>query len=210
MFEALTSFLFNAIIYIDKNLAKEVTTKRTMDRNLKHCEIKRGDIFFIHKDVNYDPLGSEQQSARPAVVVSNNAINNASHAIEVVYLTTKDKKRMRTHVTIWSTGTESTALCEQVHTVSDNRIGVYCGACTESELARIDRALITSLGLEKADYDQKQDDTDTFNNIHEQICEATQELANRLSDLNATLKTGFGQQEEASSMLHQLQEQDRK
>lgn len=51
-------------------------------------EIKRGDIFYVHSN-NETPIGREIWSERPAVVVSNNAINKESPTVIVVYTTTK-------------------------------------------------------------------------------------------------------------------------
>jgi hypothetical protein len=42
------------------------------------------------------------------------------------------------------------ALCEQVHTVDIQRLGTYCGVCSEQEMQGIDIALMVSLGLQPA------------------------------------------------------------
>ena len=69
--------------------------------------------------------GSEQHADRPAVVVSNNKNNENSNVVEVVYMTTQPKTDLPTHVTIRSTGRISTVLCEQVYSVSTERVGTY-------------------------------------------------------------------------------------
>ena len=58
--------------------------------------------------------GSEQGGGRPAVVVSNDMCNRYSPVITVVFLTTREKKDLPTHVQIKSSRYDSTALCEQV------------------------------------------------------------------------------------------------
>ena len=108
--------------------------------------MKRGDIFYIHMTES-DVVGSEQRVGRPAVIVSNGQNNEYADTVEIVYLTTQDKPDMPTHVTIRSTNRLSTALCEQVHTVSKQRIGNYAGQCTENEIQSINTALLVSLGL---------------------------------------------------------------
>ncbi len=108
--------------------------------------MKRGDIFYIHMTEN-NVVGSEQKAGRPAVIVSNDRNNECSDTVEIVYLTTQDKPDMLTHVTIRSTNRLSTALCEQVHTVSKQRIGNYAGRCTKNEIQSINTALLISLGL---------------------------------------------------------------
>lgn len=106
---------------------------------------QRGDIFYI-KGIENDKVGGRKN--RPAVVVSNNANNRHSDRIEIVYLTTQPKADLPTHVTIRSTGTVSTALCESVNTVHEDRFENYAGKCTDQEMEHIDIALMTSLGIE--------------------------------------------------------------
>lgn len=106
--------------------------------------MKRGDIYIIkHRHT----VGSEMQKARPAVVVSNDVLNATSGVVEVVYLTTKPKKDMPTHVLTNATSIPSLAICEQIDSVSHELIGECVGRCTPAEMAAIDRALAASLGL---------------------------------------------------------------
>lgn len=57
----------------------------------------RGDIFFIaHSPVS----GSEQGGHRPGVIVSNDLANRYSPNVEVVFLTSQEKKPMPTHVPV--------------------------------------------------------------------------------------------------------------
>ena len=107
--------------------------------------IKRGDIYYVES--NYS-VGSEQRAGRPAVIVSNEKNNEFSSTVELVYLTTQPKTDLPTHVQVHGTGRTSTALCEQVHTVDTQRLGNYCGCCTEQEMLNIDIALMVSLGLD--------------------------------------------------------------
>ena len=106
--------------------------------------MKRGDIYYIQ---HRNTTGAEIQSGRPAIIVSNEALNATSTVLEVVFLTTQPKKELPTHVTIRSTGVESTALCEQVNSVSLSLVGKYCGTCTIGEMKAIDAALLVSLGI---------------------------------------------------------------
>lgn len=108
-------------------------------------EIKRGDIFFIRSYDNNQ--GSEQSSDRPAVIVSNNKCNTYSNVIEIVYLTTKEKKPLPTHVKVVCQRI-STALCEQVCSISIDRIGDFIKTATDEEMKAIDKALLVSLALD--------------------------------------------------------------
>lgn len=108
--------------------------------------INRGDIWYIGN--GYPAVGSEQRPGRPAVVVSNQQNNRYGEVVEVIYLTTAPKRDLPTHVTIRSSGRVSTALCEQISTVSVERLGNYCGHVSDSELAAIENAMLISLGIE--------------------------------------------------------------
>lgn len=109
--------------------------------------MKRGEIYYISRSLTYSNIGSEQDAGRPAIIVSNNKNNENSEVIEVVFLTTQDKPELPTHVPIRSSRKPSTALCEQVNSISVERVGDYIGEATEAEMEAIDRALMISLGL---------------------------------------------------------------
>lgn len=107
---------------------------------------ERGDIFYV--DSVYQTEGSEQRAGRPAIIVSNSKNNETSPVVEVVYLTTQSKNDLPTHVDIRSSTKSSTALCEQIDSVSKTRLGSYMTSCTETEMAQINIALAISLGLD--------------------------------------------------------------
>ncbi len=106
--------------------------------------IKRGDIFYVRRT---PVVGHEQFAGRPAIIVSNGICNQHADTVEVVYLTTQPKAALPTHVAIQSAKLPSTALCEQITTVSTMRLGDYYGSCTKEEMDAIDDALLVSLGL---------------------------------------------------------------
>lgn len=84
---------------------------------------------------------------RPAVIVSNDKNNAKSNTVEVVYMTTKPKTNLPTHVYIESALRPSTLLCEQISTVSEGRIGEWIGELTDDEVKELDVALAISLGM---------------------------------------------------------------
>lgn len=108
--------------------------------------MKRGEIYYIK--TTYREEGSEQKGDRPAVIVSNDKNNVHSSTVEVVYLTTQPKKDLPTHVFTRSTLTPSTILCEQIFTVSKQRVDAWIGELTESEMQAVDAALAISLGID--------------------------------------------------------------
>lgn len=114
---------------------------------MTQLSVKRGDIYFITGTYG---TGSEQTGERPAIVVSNDIGNRYAPVVEVVYLTTKRKTAIPTHVFINSAERPSIALCEQIVTVCKSRLERYIGSVTVAEMRRIDKALSTSLGIQKA------------------------------------------------------------
>lgn len=156
--------------------------------------MQRGDIHYI---VDYkDNVGSEQGAGRPAIIVSNDMCNQYSPVVEVVFLTTKPKSDLPTHVTIRSCSKVSIALCEQVTSVSIERVGDYSGTCTKQEMDAIDTALCTSLALNLGKTEVKEpvlDDTlinDLRNTIHKLSVERDM-YKNTYDDLlNRILKRG--------------------
>lgn len=145
-------------------------------------DIKRGEIFYISRGGGVTH-GSEQQSDRPAVVVSNDMNNENSSVIEVVYLTTQPKTDLPTHVTIRSTGRISTALCEQVTSVCTERVNNYIGQVSDKEMENIDIALMISLNLDAGSKTSKKytetikEKEDEIKGLREQLGAAKEDAA---------------------------------
>ncbi len=116
--------------------------------------VRRGEIYYIENNLATVTVGSEQRSGRPGIIVSNDKGNEHSEHVEVVYLTTKDKTPLPTHVKIMAS-VPSTALCEQVHSVDKSRIKEHLRDCTEEEMKEIDNALLISLGLNVTETESK-------------------------------------------------------
>ena len=109
-------------------------------------KISRGEVFYISQ--RSDTVGSEQRSGRPAVVVSNNMCNEHSPCVEICFLTLQEKKNLPTHILIdRGACINSTIICEQVTTVSKERIGDYICKLPDDIMDAVDKALIVSLGL---------------------------------------------------------------
>lgn len=106
----------------------------------------RGQIYYVYPR-GYDYTGSEQGGGRPAIIVSNDVGNEYSSVVEVVFLTTREKKPLPTHVKIISSRCPSTALCEQIETVDKERIGSYINEISQAELKGIEKAILISLDI---------------------------------------------------------------
>lgn len=106
----------------------------------------RGEVYYVLPDGN--EVGSEQHSGRLAIIVSNNQNNKNAATVEIVYLTTREKRAMLTHVYISTAQLPSTAICEQIFTVDKTRLGSYSGKLTEREMKDVELAMMVSLGLD--------------------------------------------------------------
>lgn len=112
---------------------------------MQDIRIHRGDIFWVRQD--YAAVGSEARKNRPAIIVSNDKNNTYSETVEIVYLTTAEKKPMPTHVSVETMGKQSTALCEAIYTVDKERLENYYCTLTADEMKLVDQAVLVSLGL---------------------------------------------------------------
>lgn len=108
------------------------------------ANLRRGEIYYIEPCAT---VGCEQRAGRPAIIVSNDLANSHSSVVEIVYLTTQPKVDLPTHVVVYGTGRESTALCEQITSVSIDRIGSFAGTLSSGELRRVELALMASLAI---------------------------------------------------------------
>ena len=109
---------------------------------------KRGDIYWITPSPYTDGGEHTIRSNRPAIIVSADRINRLHYNYEVVFLTTKPKVDLPTYCTIRSAARPSTAICDQIQTVSCEQLREYVGTCTQEEMYTIDMCMLTSLGIE--------------------------------------------------------------
>ena len=112
-------------------------------------EVTRGDIFIA----DLDPvMGSEQGGVRPVVIVQNDRGNRFSPTVICAAMTSKlGKSDMPTHVWISAQDSglrcDSLVLCEQIRTLEKRRLRTRAGRIDGLALARVDRALLSALGM---------------------------------------------------------------
>lgn len=108
-------------------------------------KVMRGEIYYVHY---YPTAGHEQRGGRPAIIVSNNENNEHSSVYEVCYLTLQDKPNLPTHVYVdRGPCVRSTILCEQICSVSEDKLGDFLCRIPESLEGELNNALRVSLGL---------------------------------------------------------------
>lgn len=91
-------------------------------------------------------------------------------------MTTKPKTDLPTHVYIESALRPSTLLCEQISTVSEERIGEWIGELTESEVQDLDIALAVSLGMKCGSGQLDTDTLEHLNNLQAELDRTKAEL----------------------------------
>jgi mRNA interferase MazF len=110
--------------------------------------VRRGDIFWV----NLDPVvGSEVGKKRPAVVVQNEAANATSATVTVIPLSTSAGRvyPFQVQIPAGEAGLEraSKALCEQIRTLSRNRVLERIGTLGQPRLDELRRAVDRHLWL---------------------------------------------------------------
>lgn len=112
--------------------------------------VKRGDIFYA----DLSPvIGSEQGGLRPVLIIQNDVGNRYSPTVICAAITSQiNKAKLPTHIEIDSDRyasliKDSVVLLEQVRTVDKKRLREKIGHIEDGLMKRIDRALVTSLGL---------------------------------------------------------------
>lgn len=112
-------------------------------------KIIRGQIVMASLPI----LGnSVQHGLRPCVIISNNKANMFSPNVVLVPLTSRSKKPLPTHYTINPTSnnglrTNSTALAEQIITISKSAIQKVIGYLDNEDMTNINRILKESISL---------------------------------------------------------------
>ena len=111
--------------------------------------VKRGDIFYA----DLSPVvGSEQGGIRPVIIIQNDIGNKYSPTIIVAAITSQiNKAKLPTHVEIsseeYGLNKDSVVLLEQIRTVDKKRLKEKIGHMTESDMKKVDDALLISIGV---------------------------------------------------------------
>lgn len=111
--------------------------------------IKRGDIYYAELN---PVIGSEQGGTRPVLIISNDIGNRHSPTVIVAAITSRvhTKAKLPTHTAIRDfegLNKDSIILLEQIRTIDKKRLQEYIGMLSESEMARVDKALAISISL---------------------------------------------------------------
>ena len=99
--------------------------------------VRKWSIYWV----NHDPIiGSEQSGVRPALIISNDNVNQILPVVTVLPITSikEDTRVYPTEIELSKKASGlskmSTALVHQIRTVSKLRIGEKCGEVIENEM----------------------------------------------------------------------------
>ncbi len=109
---------------------------------------RRGEVWLVDFG---DPVGREQSGTRPAVVVSADPLNQSRAGVVIVVPSTTTPRGLPSHIEIGPGGSGlddvSYAKCEDVKSVSEQRLIARLGAVNDEVSFQIGRALRFLLDL---------------------------------------------------------------
>lgn len=109
--------------------------------------IKRRDIFLADLSPH---VGSEQSGVRPVLIIQNDIGNKYSPTVIVAAITSKQKNKIPTHVSlsnIEGISEESVVMLEQIRTIDKKRLIEKIGTVDIEKMEEINQAIRLSLKL---------------------------------------------------------------
>ena len=105
---------------------------------------RRGDVWWVFFG---QTTSGEIQKTRPAVVVSNDAANDALNRVQIVPLTSKTDRLYVSEAYVTIDGKRSKAMADQLTTAAKTRLRNRMGHLTADDLAAVELAIKTQLDL---------------------------------------------------------------
>ena len=118
--------------------------------NVSYQTVRRGELYWL----DWSPgRGSEQTGMRPGLVVQENpASANPNYHLTIVVAVSTKGREVPSHVFVVPTkqnglASESYIKCEQIQTVSKDRLDRFIGELDPEDLEKVDEALSRVLHL---------------------------------------------------------------
>ena len=112
--------------------------------------LERGQLYWVNRS---PARGSEQAGRRPGLIIQNNPFNsNERYPNTIVLAITTSDRSIPIHVEIApdaANGLQQTSYvkCEQIITISRDRLAEFIGTLSENQMQQIDFALKRVLAL---------------------------------------------------------------
>ena len=116
--------------------------------NLNLNSLRRGDVVFM--DLPKNENSSVQYGLRPCVIMSNQKAINSSTVLNVLPITSKNKRCNKLHIPVsheCGLKLDSIVLAEQILTVSKNLIKNKIGKVPDDKMKEINKVVINQLSL---------------------------------------------------------------
>jgi len=105
---------------------------------------KRGEVHWV----SFDPaIGGEIQKTRPAVILSNDAANEALNRVIVVPITSNVQRLYPGEAKIQLNGEERKAMADQITAASKQRLKGKMGQLSSDDMQQIEFAVLLQLGI---------------------------------------------------------------
>jgi len=107
---------------------------------------RRGEVWWV----SFDPsIGGEIQKTRPAIVISNDAANNALNRVIVIPITSQVAKVYPGEALIILNGEQRKAMADQVMTASKQRLKNKLGNLSRADVTAVESAVLLQLGIRR-------------------------------------------------------------
>ena len=107
---------------------------------------RRGEVWWV----SFDPsIGGEIQKTRPAIVISNDAANNALNRVIVIPITSQVAKVYPGEALIILNGEQSKAMADQIMTASKQRLKNKLGNLSRADVTAVESAVLLQLGIRR-------------------------------------------------------------